>query len=272
MADQTSSQDDAVAPPAKRGSVTLVGGGPGAPGLITVAGREALAEADVVYFDRLAPHDDLSRWAPHAELIDVGKLPGFHKVTQEQINELLTTAALAGHRVVRLKGGDPFVFGRGSEEVEACRTAEVPVRVIPGITSAIAAPGAAGIPVTAREVARSFTVVTGHDPFGDEFSRGAAGIINAGGTLVILMGMLRLAAHLDDLRRAGLAANTPAAVIQECSTDRQRSVRATAKTLALEVARAGLTNPAVIVVGAVVDLGDWAGRSTPATSTVHPDD
>lgn len=146
------------------GSVTLVGGGPGHPDLLTVAAVDALAAADVVFYDRLAPTDQLSRLAPVAELIDVGKTPYHHKISQGQIEQQMVDRAAAGQSVVRLKGGDPFVFGRGGEEVLACVEAGIAVRVVPGVSSAIAVPGRAGIPVTHRRVSRTWTVISGHVP------------------------------------------------------------------------------------------------------------
>ncbi|GAA2241877.1 hypothetical protein GCM10010401_13410 [Rarobacter faecitabidus] len=243
-----------VAPRDTSGSVTLVGAGPGDPDLITVAGLRALEAADVVFADRLGPGEALRSAAPRARWVDVGKLPGWHKVPQEEINRLLVQTALAGNRVVRLKGGDPFVFGRGQEEAAACRAAGVPVRVIPGVTSAIAVPGAAGIPVTSRGLSRSVSIVTGHEEFSDEFSAAAAAIVQDGGTLVVLMGMLRLAGHLAALTGAGLDPATPAAVVQEGLTPQQRSIVATVGTLAQVAAQTGLGNPAVIVVGQVAAL------------------
>ncbi len=236
------------------GTVTLVGAGPGDPALMTVAARDALASSTIVFYDRLGPTDDLASWAPQAELIDVGKLPGFHRVPQEEINRRLVLAAQQGHRVLRLKGGDPYVFGRGYEELVACRTANVPVQVIPGITSAIAVPGAAGIPVTFRELSQSFTVVTGHDPFSDEFCAALVTLVRSGGTVVILMGMQRLSGHLLQLRQHGLTAATPAAVIMNGCTAHQRLVTAEVAQLPHAVAEHGLSSPAVIVIGDVVSL------------------
>lgn len=234
------------------GGITLLGGGPGSSDLLTVRGAAALANADVVFHDRLGPGHDLAALAPGAQLIDVGKAPGNHKVPQDRINELLIAEARAGRAVVRLKGGDPFVFGRGSEERDAALAAGIKVQVVPGISSAISVPGAAGIPVTARGVSKAFAVVSGHDPFGDTELAHLAGI---GGTLVVLMGVATLQQNAAGLLRHGLAADTPAAIIERGFCDTQRSTRATLGTLAEAARAAGCSNPAVIVIGGVAALG-----------------
>lgn len=237
------------------GGITLLGGGPGSSDLLTVRGAAALANADVVFHDRLGPGHDLAALAPGAQLVDVGKAPGNHKVPQERINELLIAEARAGRDVVRLKGGDPFVFGRGSEERDAALAAGLKVQVIPGISSAISVPGAAGIPVTARGVSKAFTVVSGHDPFTETELGHLAGI---GGTLVLLMGVATLQQNAAGLLRNGLAADTPAAIVERGFCDTQRSTRATLGTLAAAARLAGCSNPAVIVIGGVAALGAGA--------------
>lgn len=236
-----------------RGSVCLVGGGPGDPDLMTVRARQRLADADVVVVDRLAPTDGLASLAPRAELVDVGKTPGHHAVPQERINEILVAHALAGRRVVRLKGGDPYVLGRGGEEVEACRAAGVPVAVVPGVTSAFSVPAAAGIPVTHRGLARSVTVLTGHDPL--EPDRLDA-IVRLGGTLVVLMGVTRLAGFSDGLLAAGMDPATPVAAVERGWSPTQRTTRAALASIARVCADRGVTSPAVLVVGAVAALAD----------------
>ena len=236
----------------RNGSITLLGGGPGSSGLLTVRGAAALANADVIFHDRLGPGEDLAAMAPGAQLVDVGKAPGNHKVPQERINLLLIAEARAGRTVVRLKGGDPFVFGRGSEERDAARAAGIPVTVVPGISSAISVPGAAGIPVTARGISKSFTVISGHDPFTEAELVHLAGI---GGTLVVLMGVATLQQNVAGLLRRGLAPDTPAAIIERGFADTQRSTRATLGTLAAAARAAGCSNPAVIVIGSVAALG-----------------
>ncbi|QXQ09664.1 uroporphyrinogen-III C-methyltransferase [Paeniglutamicibacter sp. Y32M11] len=238
---------------AREGKIILVGGGPGSADLLTVRGTHALAMADVVFHDRLGPGQDLAELAPGAQLVDVGKAPGHHKVPQAQIQEGMIKAARTGATVVRLKGGDPYVFGRGSEEREAALNAGINVEVIPGISSAISVPGVSGIPVTARGVSKSFTVVSGHDPFTETELSHLAGM---GGTVVVLMGVATLQQTAAGLLRHGLAPTTPAAVIERGFTDSQRSTRATLGTLAEAVLRAGCTNPAVIIIGGVAALGE----------------
>ncbi|MGY3565790.1 uroporphyrinogen-III C-methyltransferase [Sinomonas sp. RB5] len=242
-------------PPAgRRGHVTLVGGGPGSRGLLTVEAVEALRDADIVLFDRLAPWRELPALTT-ARLVDVGKLPGHHKVPQEEINRLLVdyaTYGLTGRpaNVVRLKGGDPFVFGRGAEEAAACAAAGVPVRVVSGISSSIAVPAAAGIPVTHRNVSHSFTVISGHAPLTDAEHRHLAGLAAEGGTVVVLMGIATLPHLAAGLRRAGLGLATPLAVVER---GHQAGQRTTVTDLgSAEAATAGCGNPAVIVIGDVV--------------------
>ena len=239
----------------KPGPVHLVGGGPGDPGLITSRGLELLRTADVVVHDRLIASELLQEARTDAELIDAGKGPGHAPYTQSEINALLVDRARLGRTVVRLKGGDPFVFGRGSEEAAACRAAGVPVYVVPGVTSAIAAPAAAGIPVTARGLARSFAVVTAHQAGpGDEVAdlRGLAGV----DTLVVLMGRASLGTLAAQLIEAGRDPATPAACIQSATTPEQRVTRATLATIADAADRDGLENPVVTVIGAVAALAD----------------
>jgi len=242
------------------GVVHLVGAGPGDPELITVRGRRLLQQADVVVHDRLGTEGLLPLCRPGALLVNAGKAPGDVAMTQDEINQALVDHATAGRSVVRLKGGDPFVFGRGGEESEACAAAEIPVVVVPGITSAIAAPGAAMIPVTHRAVATSFTVVTGHeDPTKDEEQTDWQALARVPGTLVILMGMGRLARIVAALIDAGRSPGQPAAAVMRGTTAGQRSVVATLATLADACAAAGIGSPAVVVVGEVAGLGLTAG-------------
>jgi uroporphyrin-III C-methyltransferase/precorrin-2 dehydrogenase/sirohydrochlorin ferrochelatase len=236
------------------GSVALVGGGPGDPGLVTTRGRQLLAQADVVVVDRLAPRDLLAELESDVEVVDVGKTPGNHPVTQDEINRVLIDHASAGRRVVRLKGGDPFVLGRGGEEAAACREAGVPVEIVPGVTSAVAVPAAAGIPVTHRGLARQFTVVSGHD--GLDWPSLAA----AEGTLVLLMGVSRLRDTADQLVRHGRDSATPAAIVEDGYRPGQRLTVGTLATIADLAAERAVRPPAVIVVGDVVTLA-----SDPAT-------
>jgi uroporphyrin-III C-methyltransferase/precorrin-2 dehydrogenase/sirohydrochlorin ferrochelatase len=235
------------------GRVALVGAGPGDPELITVKGRRLLTEADVVVADRLVPGLLLDELRPDVELVDASKIPYGPARAQEEINRILVDRARAGRFVVRLKGGDPYVFGRGGEEVVACAEAGVPVTVVPGVSSAVAAPAVAGIPVTHRGVAHEFTVVSGHVAPGDPASLvDWAALARMRGTLVVLMGLKNLAAITATLVAHGRSPDTPAAVVQEGTTGAQRSLRATLAGVADAVRDEGLRPPAVLVVGDVV--------------------
>ncbi len=237
-----------------KGTVALVGSGPGDPELITVKGRRLLALADVVVADRLVPGMLLDELREDVELVDASKIPYGPSVAQEEINRVLVDRARAGKFVVRLKGGDPFVFGRGGEEVVACTRAGVPVLVVPGVTSSIAAPALAGIPVTHRGVAHEFTVVSGHVPPESELSLvDWSALARARGTLVILMGLKNLPKIAERLVADGKSAGTPAAVVQEGSTSTQRVLRSTLGEVAGAVAEAGIRPPAVVVLGDVVN-------------------
>ncbi|MEU6441911.1 uroporphyrinogen-III C-methyltransferase [Streptomyces sp. NPDC047046] len=235
--------------------VALVGGGPGDPDLITVRGRRLLAEADVVIADRLGPRDLLAELPPHVEVVDAAKIPYGRAMAQEAINEALITHARAGKSVVRLKGGDPFVFGRGMEEAQALAAAGIPCTVVPGISSSVSVPAAAGIPVTHRGVAHEFTVVSGHVAPEDPRSLvDWQALARLRGTLVILMGVDKLGAIAEALVRHGRDPETPVALIQEGTTAAQRRVDARLATAA-DTARAhDVRPPAVIVVGAVAAL------------------
>ena len=242
-------------PPAAAGTVYLVGGGPGDPGLLTLRGAQLLASATVVAHDRLSPREALALCGPDAELIDVGKLPDRHPLPQDEINALLVAHAQAGAAVVRFKGGDPFVLARGSEEAQACAAAGVPFEVVPGITSGIAAPAYAGIPVTHRGVAPAFAVVTGHeDPTKPDTQVDYDALAQFPGTLLLYMGVGRLAEIAAALVRGGRPASTPVALVQWGSTPRQRTVTGTLADIAQRREEAGLANPAMIVVGDVVAL------------------
>ena len=250
-------REDAAAP---GGQVILVGGGPGQDELLTVAGRQALADADVVLYDRLAPHENLAELTHGAELVDVGKRPGHHAITQRGIEELMVDRARAGETVVRLKGGDPYVFGRGSEEVLAARAAGIPVRVVPGITSAVSVPAAAGIPVTHREVSRLFTVVSGHVPLTASECEHLAGL---GGTVVVLMGIGTMHQTMTGLRQAGMTPDMPVAVVERGYSMNQRTTCSTLGEATSAATLARCSNPAVLVIGEVVRLGhDWPRELT----------
>jgi uroporphyrin-III C-methyltransferase/precorrin-2 dehydrogenase/sirohydrochlorin ferrochelatase len=233
--------------------VVLVGGGPGDPELIPVAGRKALMEADVVVADRLAPRELLGELPADVELIDVAKLPRGRSAQQEEINRLLVEHARAGKRVVRFKGGDSFVFGRGFEEVLACREAGVPVTVVPGVTSPVAVPAVAGIPVTHRGVAHEFTVVSGHLPPGHPDSQvDWAALGRLRGTVVLMMAVENAPAIAVALMAGGRPGTTPVAVVCDGSMPGERTVLATLETLAERLAAEAVRPPAIIVVGRVV--------------------
>jgi uroporphyrin-III C-methyltransferase / precorrin-2 dehydrogenase / sirohydrochlorin ferrochelatase len=234
------------------GRVTLVGGGPGDPGLLTVRGSVALADADVVVIDRLAPLAALDGLREGVEIIDVSKIPRGRFTPQEEINDLLVSRAREGRVVVRLKGGDPFVFGRGMEEVLACTQAGVAVEVIPGVSSAIAAPGLAGIPLTHRGTSQGFTVVSGHAAPGDPRSTlDWEALARAGTTLVVLMGVDNLASIATVLVNAGRAGDTPVACVMDGGLPSQKVVLSTLTTVVSSGPPVELRSPAVIVVGAV---------------------
>jgi uroporphyrin-III C-methyltransferase / precorrin-2 dehydrogenase / sirohydrochlorin ferrochelatase len=233
--------------------VVLVGGGPGDPELISVAGRKALMEADVVVADRLAPRELLGELPADVELVDVAKLPRGRAAQQEEINRVIVDRARAGKRVVRFKGGDSFVFGRGFEEVEACRAAGVPVTVVPGLTSPVAVPALAGIPVTHRGVAHDFTVISGHLPPGhpDSLTDWEA-VARLHGTLLLMMAVENAPAIADALLAGGREPATPVAVVCDGSMPGERTVLSTLESLAADLAREAVQPPAIIVVGDVV--------------------
>ena len=235
------------------GSVSLVGGGPGDPGLITTRGRRLLAEADVVVVDRLAPRALLDQLAPDVRVIDAGKTAGHHPMPQEEINRVLVEHAAAGRNVVRLKGGDPFLLGRGGEEALACIAAGLPVEVVPGVTSAIAVPAAAGIPVTHRGRARQVTIASGHEDL-DWASLG-----RLDGTLVLLMAVSSLASATAALVAAGKPGGTPAAVVESGCTPQQRTTVGTLETIAGLARERNVQPPAVVVIGDVVGLHEALG-------------
>ena len=245
----------------RTGRVALVGGGPGDPGLLTVRGHRLLAEADVVIADRLAPRDALAGLDPDVEVIDAGKAPHTQHLSQEQINTLLVKRARAGQRVVRLKGGDPFVFGRGGEEALACVRAGIPFEVVPGVTSAVAVPACAGIPVTHRGIAQDFAVVSAHlDPSHPGATVDWEALAAGPGTLVLLMAVARLPEVTRELVKRGRDASTPAAVISDGTTERQQVLVSTLGQVAEDAAANGVRPPAVVVIGEVVRLREALGQ------------
>ncbi|MFH5833167.1 uroporphyrinogen-III C-methyltransferase [Halalkalibaculum sp. DA384] len=253
------------------GKVYLVGAGPGDPELITVKGSNILQEADVIVYDRLANPELLSITSEESEHIYVGKRPGKPSVSQKQINHILVTKAREGKKVARLKGGDSFVFGRGGEECIALKAANVRYEVVPGISSALAAPAYAGIPVTHRKVARSFTVVTGHTIKKSDSFENWCHLVNSD-TLVILMGMRNLHKIAEQLVRLGRSEDTPVAVIQNATYGDQKVVRGTLETIAEEAE--GLSSPATIVVGELASQSrelSWFQADTGETGVARED-
>jgi uroporphyrin-III C-methyltransferase/precorrin-2 dehydrogenase/sirohydrochlorin ferrochelatase len=245
------------------GTVALVGGGPGDPGLITVRGRRLLAEADVVVADRLGPSALLDELDPDVEVVLAGKAPGAHTMTQDEVNALIVDLALAGRRVVRLKGGDPFVFGRGGEEALACVRAGVPFEIVPGVTSAVAVPAYAGIPVTHRGITQDFAVVSAHlDPSQPGRSVDWESLANGPGTLVLLMAVAHLEAISAELIKRGRAATTPVAVIRDGTLPGQQVLTSTLERVAADAARQRVRPPAVVVIGDVVRLRDKLSAAT----------
>ncbi|HEX3003613.1 MAG TPA: uroporphyrinogen-III C-methyltransferase [Angustibacter sp.] len=246
----------------RRGRVVLVGGGPGDPGLLTRRGYERLAEADVVLVDRLAPLAVLDGLHPDVEVVDVAKLPRGELTTQEAINALLVRHARAGRVVVRLKGGDPFVFGRGMEELLACADAGIDVEVVPGVTSAVAAPALAGVPLTHRGLSQGFSVVSGHLPPGHPGSTVDWSALAASGTtLVCLMAVETLPQIAAELARHGRAGTTPVAVVQDAGLPHQRVHHSSLSGVAAMMSREQVTAPAVVVIGDVAALGRPAGQA-----------
>ena len=270
--ERTRAESEDAGERSSRGKVFFVGAGPGDPELITLKGLRILRKAGVVVYDRLICPDLLDEAPSQAERVFVGKEPGHHSMKQEEINALLVKHAQQGRLVVRLKGGDPFVFGRGGEEALALARASIPFEVVPGVSSAIAVPAYAGIPVTHRNLASSVTIVTGH-----EQSSCASPAVNwealatLGGTLVILMGVETLSCITQRLLAGGLHPGTPAAVIQQGTVPQQRVVTDTLLKIAERARAAQIKSPAVTVIGAVVALGDplaWFEALSPGVPRV----
>lgn len=256
-----------------KGIVYLVGAGPGDPDLLTIKGKRYLQGADVVVYDRLVSKAVLHLVNKRARLLDVGKEVGCHLVSQEAISQLLVQEALQGNRVVRLKGGDPFVFGRGAEEIAELVKGGVAFEVVPGISSAIAVPAYAGIALTCRGIASSFTVLTGHKSIPDEGFSLPSKYTGKEGTLVILMGMENLSAIMDELLYKGWPSSTSVAVIESGTTTAQEVAEGTVVTISRMVAEQGLHAPAVIVVGEVVRLREtlsWYSAYEPMPSLSSP--
>lgn len=246
--------------PPKKGKVYLIGAGPGDEGLLTVKGKQLLEKAEVVVYDRLVGEGILSLMPPEAEKIDVGKTAGYHPVPQQRINEILLEKAEAGFRVVRLKGGDSFVFGRGGEELELLKAQHIPFEVVPGITSAIAAAAYAGIPVTHRDYCSSLHIITGHKRENGTLHLDYEALVRLQGTLIFLMSVGNMAEILHGLCAHGLPADMPCALVENGTRPCQRKVIATAADMAAAAAREQIVSPAILIVGKVCALSeqfDW---------------
>jgi len=249
-------RDDSVTPGVVRGGVALVGGGPGDPELVTVRGRRLLAHADVVVADRLAPQELLAELSPDVEVIDAAKIPYGRSMAQDAINSVLVDRAKEGKFVVRLKGGDPFVFARGQEEIIACAEAGIPVTVVPGVTSAIGVPALAGVPVTHRAMTHEFVVVSGHvAPEHPESLVNWDALAAMRGTIVLLMAVERIELFAKVLREGGRPADTPVLVVQQGTTSAERTLRATLADAPERIRAEGIRPPAIIVIGAVAAFG-----------------
>ena len=242
------------------GVVHLVGAGPGDPGLITMRGMELLRQAETVVFDSLVNPELLDEAPPGAEMLDVGKRGGLHKAEQDEINQMLLEKASQGRSVVRLKGGDPFLFGRGGEEAEFLRRNGVEVHVVPGVSASLAVPALAGIPVTHRSVSSSVTIITGHEgAHKDAEWLDWAALARGGGTLVIMMGMSNIGRNMRRLMEGGVPADTPVAVVQDGSSKDQKVLVTTASRASEDCEKENMLSPAVIVVGSVVNVRSILG-------------
>ena len=249
----------------KKGKVYIVGAGPGDPGLITVKATKCLAEADVILYDRLVNRELLLYGKPKAEYIYCGKAPGKHYVSQEDIHQLLISKSIEGKTIVRLKGGDPFIFGRGGEEAEVLVKHGIQFEIIPGITSGIAAPAYAGIPVTHRELGSSFAIVTGHGVTGKPENINWNHLAHGVDTIAIYMGIKNLPYICKQLRSCGKKAETAVAVIEQGTTGFQRTFTGTIDSIVAIVTREQVANPAMIVIGEVVNLSarlSWFSEKT----------
>jgi uroporphyrin-III C-methyltransferase len=242
-----------------RGEIYLVGAGPGDPELITVKGLRLIREADVIVHDSLIGIGLLDVARPQAEIVDVGKRGSHHKAEQEEINGLLLRKAAEGKKVVRLKGGDPFLFGRGGEEAEELRHGGAVVHLVPGVSSSIAAPGLAGMPVTHRDAASMVSIVTGHESADREEVLDWKQLASLEGTLVIMMGMSRLRRNMERLHEHGMDPATPVGVVRNGSLPEQKAVLGTVDTIADICDREGITSPAVIVVGRAAEYQSTLG-------------
>ncbi len=244
----------------RKGTVYLVGAGPGDPELITKKAERIIKEADVILYDRLVDRQISSIFPKSAELVDVGKESDYHKVPQRKINELMIDNAKKGKIVVRLKGGDPYVFGRGGEEAQELSARGVKVEVIPGISSAVAVPAYAGIPVTHRDYASSLTIITGHESGSNTIQWDVLASLN--GTLVILMGVSNFRRNIETLVKFGRPLETPVAIIEKGTTPQQKVIIGTLESIVKKAEKEGIKAPAVVVVGDVVNVRAKANAQT----------
>lgn len=249
------------------GKVYIVGAGPGDPELITVKGKRAIQEADIIFYDRLINDQLLAFAKPETELVFCGKKPNYHAIRQETINHLLVKHALKGKVVTRLKGGDPFIYGRGGEEAEYLSSNQIPFEIIPGITAGVAAPAYAGIPVTHRDYSSSFAVITGHQASLQDFRWES--LVNGIDTLVIYMGMKNLLNICRQLMKHGKNPNTSVALIQWGTTEKQRAVTGTLDTIVQKASSKNIKNPSIIVIGDVVKLSKKIGWFYPQVENVN---
>ena len=240
---------DTEVPAESQGEVFLIGAGPGDPGLMTRHALEVLSQADVVLLDHLSPYQDLPRWAPHAEIIDVGKIPGKHRVPQREIDQLMVRYALQGKKVARLKGGDPYVFGRGAEELYVCEKEGIPVKVFSGVTSSISLPAMAGVPLTLRGVSHMFTVVSAHQKLTDSELDQLSGLLKDGGTVSILMGVKTLPHTIAGLLERGVRPDMPMVTVQDGFRAHQQEYFSTVGTCLENYDQ--LKPPAVTTIGNV---------------------
>ena len=240
----------------KIGKVWLVGAGPGDIGLFTIKGQKVLSQAEVVVYDSLVGDGVLAMVPEDARVIDVGKRAGNHTLTQDKINQLLLTEAQAGYRVVRLKGGDPFLFGRGGEELELLSANNIPYEVVPGVTSSLSVPAYNGIPITHRDYCSSLHIVTGHKRAGQDYDIDFGSLVKTKGTLVFLMGVSACEDICNNLMKAGMKADMPAAILQKGTTAGQKRIVSTVSQLTAEIERQGIETPAIIVVGEVCALSE----------------
>ncbi|GGH58178.1 uroporphyrinogen-III C-methyltransferase [Rothia aerolata] len=253
---------DRSEPVGETGTVYLIGAGPGTPGYMTARALEVLADSDVVLVDHLSPTKEVSQWAPAAKIIDVGKVPGEHKVPQRQIDQMMIDYALQGKNVARMKGGDPYVFGRGTEELYVCERAGIRVEVVSGVTSSIAVPARAKVPMTLRKVSHMFTVVSGHAELSDAELDHLAGFVTSGGTISLLMGVRTLPHTVAGLLARGVREDMPVGTFEDVYRENERVRYSTLGRASEDLA--DVRPPAITVIGEVVAAGDESSEEARA--------